>query len=121
MRRSEEIGLDFEGAVQQLRDVEWAPRLAAATAAGVAMPSYYTRSFHAYPQVRPAIGCSPTGSVLNLPLSHGAVPRHRHQQLLHPGPQLSPASNLLYRDDMHHLALPADACPAAAQQSAVLC
>jgi len=50
VRRSEEIGLDFEGAVQQLRDVEWAPRLAAATAAGVAMPSYYTRSFHAYPQ-----------------------------------------------------------------------
>lgn len=53
MRRAEEIGLDFEGAVERLRGVDWAPRLAAATAPDVVLPAYYTRSFHAYPQVRP--------------------------------------------------------------------
>ena len=53
MRRAEEIGLDFEGAVERLRGVDWAPRLAAATAPDVILPSYYTRSFHAYPQVCP--------------------------------------------------------------------
>lgn len=48
VKRSELIGLDFEGAVEQLKDVDWAPRLADATDENVIMPSYYTKSFHAY-------------------------------------------------------------------------
>lgn len=51
VKRSELIGLDFEGAVQNLRGVDWAPRLADATNDDVVMPSYYTKSFHAYSEV----------------------------------------------------------------------
>ena len=49
------------GAVAALRDVDWAPRLTAATDNDVVMPSYYTRSFHAYPEVShtPHLPCSP--------------------------------------------------------------
>lgn len=48
IKRAELIGLDFKGTVENLKDVDWEPRLADATNDSVAMPSYYTQPFHAY-------------------------------------------------------------------------
>jgi hypothetical protein len=51
IQRGEQIGLDWEGTMQQLQQQDWEAAMAAVQNKQLQYPSYYTQPFHAYAQV----------------------------------------------------------------------
>ncbi|GLC42713.1 hypothetical protein PLESTB_001130500 [Pleodorina starrii] len=50
MKRAEALGLDWEGAMRDMKAQDWEARLKAVTNPSVTYPDYYTQPFHAYSQ-----------------------------------------------------------------------
>ncbi|KXZ55370.1 hypothetical protein GPECTOR_3g499 [Gonium pectorale] len=49
IKRAESLGLDWEGAMRDLKAQDWEARMKAVSNPAVQYPSYYTQPFHAYP------------------------------------------------------------------------
>jgi ubiquinone/menaquinone biosynthesis C-methylase UbiE len=49
--RGQQLGLDFAGEIETLKQIDWTSEIASVQDSDVVMPAYYQVPFHAYPQV----------------------------------------------------------------------
>lgn len=86
VERAETIGLDWAGAMRDMQAQDWPARMRSVQDPAVSYPSYYTKPFHAYTEVRPAGNAGSTDTRQHAPWCTPMHGRRRREHDACPAP-----------------------------------